>query len=73
MTVRLPIARTAVAIPRTIANHSVNLGYRFRNQLVWLGELLVVGFSRLLQARSSCRHCSPLWWGFSSGSKGSKV
>src|SRR6202451_2367401 len=41
MSARLPIARTAVAITRPIANHGANVGYRVRNQLVWLGELLV--------------------------------
>ncbi len=28
-------------LARPVAFHGVNLGYRFRNQLVWLGELLV--------------------------------
>lgn len=44
MSARLPIARRAVAITRPVAYHSVNLGYRFRNQLVWMGELLVFVF-----------------------------
>ena len=34
----------AAAVARPVAYHSVNLGYRFRNQLVWMGELLVFVF-----------------------------
>src|SRR5580658_961707 len=41
MSARLPIARTALAVTRPIASHGANVGYRVRNQLLWLGELLV--------------------------------
>ncbi len=31
----------AAAVAEPVVHHGVNLGYRFRNQIVWLGELLV--------------------------------
>ena len=46
MSARLPIARTAVASRGPSRSHGVNLGYRVRNQLVWLGELLVFVLQR---------------------------
>jgi phospholipid/cholesterol/gamma-HCH transport system permease protein len=36
-----PEAGRAAAVIQPVVFHGVNLGYRFRNQLVWLGELLV--------------------------------
>ncbi len=33
--------RAPAAVSRRVAFHSVNIGYRVRNQFVWLGELLV--------------------------------
>jgi phospholipid/cholesterol/gamma-HCH transport system permease protein len=36
-----PVAGRAAALVRPVAFHSVNVGYRFRNQLVWMGELIV--------------------------------
>ena len=35
------VARGPAAVTRRVAFHSANLGYRARNQLIWLGELLV--------------------------------
>jgi len=41
MSVRAPSLRSAASVTRSVTSHTVNLGYRFVNQLVWLGELLV--------------------------------
>ncbi len=46
MTDRLPVAEGPIAsrvgaATRRVAFHTVNVGYRIRNQLIWLGELLV--------------------------------
>jgi len=46
MSARLPVAERpivgrAAAVARPVVFHGTNLGYRFRNQLVWLGTLLV--------------------------------
>jgi phospholipid/cholesterol/gamma-HCH transport system permease protein len=56
MSARLPVARRAVAVARPVAYHSVNLGYRFRNQIVWLGELFLFVFKVLRSIPMVLRH-----------------
>ena len=62
MSARLPIARRAVAITRPVAYHSVNLGYRFRNQLVWLGDLLVFVYKVVRAIPMVLRHYRKEVW-----------
>jgi len=40
-TTQSPVPSRAAAVVRPVLVHGVNVGYRFRNQIVWLGSLLV--------------------------------
>ena len=56
MSVRAPSIRTAAAVTRSVSDHSVNLGYRFVNRLVWLGELLVFVYTVIRSIPLVLRH-----------------
>jgi phospholipid/cholesterol/gamma-HCH transport system permease protein len=40
VTARLPLSGRTTSVTRPFANGAVNVGYRVRNRIVWLGELL---------------------------------
>jgi phospholipid/cholesterol/gamma-HCH transport system permease protein len=57
-----PVGRRAAALTRRAGFHGVNLGYRVRNQFVWLGELLVFVFKVLRAVPTVLRHYRRELW-----------